>query len=108
MEDDFPRIDRALERPDVMFLPQETVKARLRAHDPTERAANHEHQRSQILQAQSSESNGGSRLQSRSQGDLSSQPATASTADLSQLNENRFARTQGFQRQQDFGAWRNS
>jgi hypothetical protein len=64
--------------------------------------------RSQNLQAQSGEGRRGSGMQSRSQGELSGRRATASTADLGQLNQDRFARTQGFQRQQDFGAWHNS
>jgi hypothetical protein len=60
------------------------------------------------LQAQSGESSRGSRMESRAQGELGSRRAAAPTADVNQLNQDRFARTQGFQRQQDFGAWRSS
>ncbi|MGH8068173.1 MAG: hypothetical protein ACRERE_23665 [Candidatus Entotheonellia bacterium] len=47
-------------------------------------------------------------MESRSQGELSSPGASASTADFNQLNQDRRARLQGLQRQQDFNAWRNS
>jgi hypothetical protein len=63
---------------------------------------------SQNLQAQSGRTSVESRMESRSQGELSGRRAAAPTADLNQLNQDRFARTQGFQHQQDFGAWRNS
>jgi hypothetical protein len=47
-------------------------------------------------------------LAGRSQGELSSQRAAASTADFNQLNQDHQARMQGAQRQQDFNTWRTS
>src|SRR5215831_5365340 len=47
-------------------------------------------------------------LAGRSQGELRSPRAAASTADFNQLNQDHQARMQGAQRQQDFNAWRTS